>query len=79
MKETGGSRLTAQSRQPPPPGPWGGPIVLAFQPLVVEEAGRPAADAGVLEAHHCSSREKLQGKYIDATTWVQIIEDKNSR
>lgn len=73
MQETRGSRLTVQGWQPPPPPALqgGSPIVLAFQPLVVEEAGRSATadDAGVLEAHHCSALEKAaNARDIDTTT-----------
>ena len=61
MEETGGGcRLTVEGRQPPPPGwPRRATVIPAFQPLVVEEAGRPTTDAGFLQAHHCKLKVSL--------------------
>lgn len=56
MEEAGAGRLAVQRRQPPPPGRRGGPVVPAFQPLVLEEAAPPAGR--VLQPHHCSSTGK---------------------
>ena len=66
MEQAGGrrNRLTVQRhRQPPPPGPRGGRVVPALQPLVLEQAAATATaattDAGVLEeAHHGSFTAK---------------------
>jgi len=62
-------RLTAvqSRRQPPPPGPRGGPVVPALQPLVLEQAAAAATDtdAGVLEeAHHGSFTAKAARQEI---------------